>query len=52
MYGKSSGASLALQAAAALGDKVKKLAIYEAPYSEAEGAAKEWNDFRAMKFFA
>jgi pimeloyl-ACP methyl ester carboxylesterase len=47
VYGKSSGASLALQAAAALGGKVKKLALYEAPYSEAEGAAKEWKEFRA-----
>ncbi|MEO8673238.1 MAG: alpha/beta hydrolase [Tahibacter sp.] len=46
VYGKSSGAALALQAASALGDKVKKLAIYEAPYSEAEGAAKEWKGFR------
>ena len=47
VYGKSSGASLALQAAAALGDKIKKLALYEPPYSEAEGAAKEWKAFRA-----
>ena len=46
VYGKSSGASLALQAASALGDKVKKLAIYEAPYSEAEGAAKQWREYR------
>jgi pimeloyl-ACP methyl ester carboxylesterase len=47
LYGKSSGASLALQAASALGDKVKKLALYEPPYSEAEGAAEEWREFRA-----
>jgi pimeloyl-ACP methyl ester carboxylesterase len=47
VYGKSSGACLALLAAAALGDKVKKLAIYEAPYSEAAGAAKEWREFRS-----
>ena len=47
VYGKSSGASLALQAASALGDKIKKLALYEAPYSDAEGAAKEWREFRA-----
>ena len=46
VYGKSSGAGLALQAAAALGDKVKKLAIYEAPYNDADGAAQEWRDFR------
>lgn len=46
VYGKSSGAGLALHAAAALGDKVKKLALYEAPYSDAEGAAKEWKEYR------
>lgn len=49
VYGKSSGAALAIQASASLGDKVKKLAIYEAPYSDAEGAAKEWKEFR-IKF--
>jgi pimeloyl-ACP methyl ester carboxylesterase len=48
VYGKSSGASLALQAASALGSKVKKLALYEAPYSEAEGAAQAWRAFRAQ----
>ena len=47
VYGKSSGAALALQAAAALGDKVTKLALYEPPYSEAEGAARQWIEFRA-----
>lgn len=47
VYGKSSGASLALEAASVLGTKIKKLAIYEAPYSEAEGAAKEWREFRS-----
>jgi pimeloyl-ACP methyl ester carboxylesterase len=48
LYGKSSGASLALQAASALGHKVKKLALYEAPFSEAEGAAKEWRELRSQ----
>ena len=47
VYGKSSGACLALQATSSLGDKVKKLAIYEAPYSEDEGAAQEWKEFRS-----
>ena len=47
VYGKSSGACLALEAASSLGDKVKRLAIYEAPYSEAEGAAEEWREFRS-----
>jgi pimeloyl-ACP methyl ester carboxylesterase len=46
VYGKSSGASLALHAAAALGDKVPKLALYEAPFSEAQGAAADWREFR------
>ena len=36
-----------MQAASALGDKVEKLALYEPPYNEAEGAAKEWRSFRA-----
>jgi len=49
VYGKSSGAALALQAAAELGaGKVKKLAVYEAPYNEADGAAREWRAFRAQ----
>jgi pimeloyl-ACP methyl ester carboxylesterase len=47
VYGKSSGACLALAASSSLGDKVKRLALYEAPYSEAEGAAKEWKEFRS-----
>jgi pimeloyl-ACP methyl ester carboxylesterase len=46
VYGKSSGAALAVQTAASIGNKVKKLAIYEAPYSDAEGAAKDWKAFR------
>jgi pimeloyl-ACP methyl ester carboxylesterase len=45
VYGKSSGASLALQAAAMLGGKITKLALYEPPYSDADGAAKEWREF-------
>ena len=45
VYGKSSGAALAMQAASVLGGKIKKLALYEPPYSEAEGAGKEWKVF-------
>ena len=30
---------------AALGDKVKKLAIYEAPYDEADGVAEQWKEY-------
>jgi pimeloyl-ACP methyl ester carboxylesterase len=47
VYGKSSGAGLALLAASSLGDQVEKLAIYEAPYSEAASAATEWRQFRS-----
>jgi pimeloyl-ACP methyl ester carboxylesterase len=46
VYAKSSGASLAVQASAVLGDKVRKLALYEAPYDDAPGAAQAW---RALK---
>lgn len=42
VYGKSSGACLALEAASLLGDKVKKLVLYEAPYSGEKGAAEAW----------
>lgn len=45
VYGISSGACLALEAAAALGDKVKKLAMYEAPYDDAEGTAEKTKAF-------
>src|SRR5262245_11301200 len=34
VFGISSGAALAFEAALALGGKVKKLAIYEAPYND------------------
>jgi pimeloyl-ACP methyl ester carboxylesterase len=47
LYGISSGACLAIEASAALNDKVKKLAIYEAPYDEAEGAAEKWKEYSA-----
>jgi pimeloyl-ACP methyl ester carboxylesterase len=47
VYGKSSGAALALQATASLPGKVTRLAIYEAPYDDAPGAAGEWKAFRS-----
>ena len=47
VFGRSSGAALALQAAAALGGKVARLALYEAPYDEADGAAEAWRAFSA-----
>jgi pimeloyl-ACP methyl ester carboxylesterase len=45
LYGISSGASLALEAAIKLGAKVKKLAIYEAPYKSGETAPEEWREY-------
>ena len=47
LVGFSSGAALALEAASALGPKVKKLAIYEAPYDSAAGAAGKWKKYKA-----
>jgi pimeloyl-ACP methyl ester carboxylesterase len=38
LYGISSGGALALEAAAVLGDKVKKLAVYEVPYKGVDPA--------------
>jgi pimeloyl-ACP methyl ester carboxylesterase len=38
VYGISSGAALALEAAARLGDRIRKFAMYEAPYNSDEAA--------------
>lgn len=46
LYGISSGAALAFEAALALGGKVKKLAMYEAPYNDDENARKAWKKYR------
>ncbi len=46
LYGISSGACLALEAASRLGSWVKKLALYEAPYRFDEGARAEWLKYR------
>jgi pimeloyl-ACP methyl ester carboxylesterase len=46
LYGISSGAALAFEAAVALGSRVKKLAIYDPPYND-ETARQGWKDFRA-----
>lgn len=46
VYGISSGGCLALEAAAKLGNKVKKLAIYEAPYNDDEAARGQWMEYR------
>ena len=46
LYGMSSGAALAMQAAIALGSKVKKLAMYEAPYDDDPQARQRWQEYR------
>jgi pimeloyl-ACP methyl ester carboxylesterase len=45
LYGISSGAALAMEAAIQLNDKVKKLAIYEAPYNDDDAAQQSWKDY-------
>lgn len=52
VYGISSGASLAMEAAIKLGEKIKKLALYEPPYNddaEARQTTREYN--RELKKF-
>jgi pimeloyl-ACP methyl ester carboxylesterase len=46
VYGISSGACLALEAAIKLGDKIRKLAMYEPPYNSENGASQAWKDYR------
>ncbi len=46
LFGTSSGACLVLEAAIRLGDKVKKLAMYEAPYNSEETSRQEWREYR------
>jgi pimeloyl-ACP methyl ester carboxylesterase len=45
LYGHSSGASLGLDAAARLGGKVAKLAMYEAPYNDDAEARRAWAQY-------
>jgi pimeloyl-ACP methyl ester carboxylesterase len=45
LFGTSSGAALALEAALKLGDRVKKLAMYEAPYNSDDAAGREFQDY-------
>jgi pimeloyl-ACP methyl ester carboxylesterase len=47
LYGHSSGGCLALEAAAALGSKVSKVAVYEAPYNDDPSAQKAWGEYIA-----
>jgi len=47
IYGISSGAALAMEAAVTLGSKkVKKLAMYEAPYNDDADARQAWAKYR------
>jgi pimeloyl-ACP methyl ester carboxylesterase len=46
LYGVSSGACLAIEASIKLGWKVKKLALYEAPYKSGENALEEWSEYK------
>ena len=46
LYGISSGAALALEATLKLGEKVKKLALYEPPYNDDEAARLAWKAYR------
>ena len=48
VYGISSGACLALEAAIKLGDKIKKLAIYEPPYNSDPAALQAWREYRSQ----
>lgn len=45
IYGISSGAALALEATLKLGNKIKKLAMYEAPYNDDNTARQVWIDY-------
>ena len=46
VFGISSSAALAMEAAIKLGDKIKKLAMYEAPYNSDEAARQAWKEYR------
>ena len=45
VYGISSGACLALEAAMRLDGKIKRLALYEAPYNDEAGSRQAWWDY-------
>lgn len=48
LYGHSSGAAIALQAASKLRKQVRKIAIYEAPYSSDGGARRAASEYYAQ----
>jgi len=45
LYGISSGAALAMEAAIGLPGKVRKLAMYEAPYNDDDSARQAWREY-------
>jgi pimeloyl-ACP methyl ester carboxylesterase len=45
VYGISSGACLALEAAIRLDSKIKKLALFEPPYNDEPGSRRAWWDY-------
>lgn len=45
LYGHSSGGCLAMDATVSLGDRVKKLAMYEVPYNDDPQARKNFRDY-------
>lgn len=45
IYGMSSGAVLAMEAAIVLPGKVRKLAMYEPPFNDDEAARQRWKDY-------
>jgi len=45
LYGISSGGALALEAAAALGEKVARLALYEIPYDGSAEGIERWHGY-------
>ncbi len=45
LYGISSGGCLVLEAASKLGQKITKLALYEAPYDESEEGREMWKQY-------
>lgn len=46
VFGTSSGGALAMETALKLGSKVKKLAMYEAPYYDDAAARQDWKTYR------
>jgi pimeloyl-ACP methyl ester carboxylesterase len=45
LFGHSSGGCLALEAAGALGDRVARVAVYEAPWNDDPAIQKAWADY-------